>query len=47
MQWCLLIMVLLAGCTSYKPVTYEDDDGIKPGPGLVSGDDGEIVIYAR
>ena len=40
----VLIAALLGACSNIRPVAYVPIDEIPPGPGLFSGDDGEIVI---
>lgn len=35
----------LAACESYEPYEYHPSSGIPKGPGIISGDDGEFVIY--
>ncbi len=37
----------LAGCESYQEVELQEPDGIKPGPGLFSGEDGVFTIYSK
>ena len=41
-----LTCLLIAGCAG-KPFEPTKIDEIPPGPGLLSGDDGEFVIYRR
>lgn len=42
---CLaLLTALLAGCAGVEPFEYAEVDDIKPGPGAVTGDDGEWLI---
>lgn len=36
---------LVAGCGQITPVAYTPIDEIPPGPGLLSGDDGEFTVY--
>ena len=36
----------LAGCAA-APFDYTPVDEIPPGPGLLSGEDGEFVVYRR
>ncbi len=38
---------LLAGCESYQEVELQEPDGMKPGPGLFSGEDGVFTIYTN
>ncbi len=40
------VAVLLAACAVAKPFEYHPTDEIPEGPGLVTGEDGEWVIYA-
>jgi hypothetical protein len=42
----LLAGLWLAGCAA-EPFDYTPVDDIPPGPGLLSGEDGEFVIYRR
>ncbi len=42
----IAVVVLLLGCASPpKPFTYQPNTEIKEGPGLFSGEKGEIVLY--
>ncbi|NIA67032.1 hypothetical protein HBA54_00325 [Pelagibius litoralis] len=41
----LALAVVLAGCADVKPLEYRAVDQIKPGPGLLTGEDGEFVLY--
>jgi len=48
----VLILVLAAGfvaaCANVEPFDYQPTaDELKPGPGLLSGEDGEFVILSR
>ncbi len=38
---------LLAGCETYQEVELQEPDGMKPGPGLFSGEDGVFTIYTK
>lgn len=38
---------LLAGCESYQEIELQEPDGMKPGPGLFSGQDGVFTIYSK
>ncbi len=38
---------LLAGCESDQEVELQEPDGMKPGPGLFSGEDGVFTIYTE
>lgn len=40
------ICLLLAGCGG-EEYTYVDDRDLKPGPGLISGEDGIITLYGN
>lgn len=40
------ICFLLAGCVG-EEYTYVDDRDLKPGPGLLSGEDGALTIYGK
>ena len=42
----LLGSLWLAACAA-EPFDYTPPDQIQPGPGLLSGEDGEFVIHAR
>jgi hypothetical protein len=42
----LLAGLWLAACAA-EPFDYTPVDEIPPGPGLLSGEDGEFVIYRR
>ena len=39
------ILILLGACAEMKPMEYTEIHEIPPGPGLVSGEDGEFVLY--
>ncbi len=39
------ILFLLGACAEVKPMEYTEIHEIPPGPGLVSGEDGEFVLY--
>ncbi len=44
--YLLLLTLLLSACESeFKPVEWKISSDIKPGPGLVSGEKGEFIIY--
>lgn len=47
----VLVAVLLLGLngcsTSQKPFEYETNRELKPGPGLLSGEDGHFTIYQQ
>ncbi|MEQ8356808.1 MAG: hypothetical protein RH942_14795 [Kiloniellaceae bacterium] len=45
--WSLLLILagVVAGCAEMKPLDYAATDEIKPGPGLLTGEDGEFVLY--
>ncbi len=38
---------LAVGCAEITPVAYTPIDEIPPGPGLLSGEDGEFTLYRR
>ena len=40
---CLMLAAWLAGC-GFTPIEVPDPSGIKPGPGLLTGESGEFVI---
>ena len=43
-----VLLVGLNGCsTSPKPFEYETQRELKPGPGLISGEDGFFTIYQQ
>ena len=49
MRWwlsALLGVLWLAACAG-EPFDYKPPDAIPPGPGLLTGEDGEFVIYRR
>lgn len=39
------LVLTLAACARVEPFDYTPIDEIPPGPGLLSGDDGELVLY--
>jgi len=41
----LAIGGLASGCAEMQPLDYRPVDQIKPGPGLITGEDGEFVLY--
>ncbi len=44
----VLAIGFLAGCAGVEPFDYQPTaDEMKPGPGLLSGDDGEFVILSK
>jgi hypothetical protein len=46
----LAVAVLAAGlaaCSGMQPYNFTAVDEIPPGPGLISGEDGEFVLYRR
>ena len=47
-RWLILWLggIWLAGCAA-EPFEYTPVDEIPLGPGLLTGDDGEFVIYRR
>ncbi len=38
-------ILLATACTEVKPFEYTEIHEIQPGPGLLSGEDGEFVLY--
>jgi hypothetical protein len=42
-----LLVGLTACSTSTKPFEYETNRELKPGPGLLSGEDGYFTIYQK
>ena len=42
----LVVLGILAGC-GFKPISVPDSGGIPPGPGLLTGKQGEWVILRR
>ena len=47
MALLVAIVGLAAACGEITPVAYTPVDEIPPGPGLLSGDDGEFTLYRR
>ena len=49
--WAIPILLaaapLPAGCESYQEVEFREPGGMKPGPGLFSGEDGVFTIYSK
>jgi len=41
----LLLSFSLAGCAEVKPLPYQSNSDIKPGAGLLTGEQGEFVLY--
>lgn len=41
------VLGLAAACAQVTPVAYTETDEIPPGPGLLSGEDGEFTLYRR
>jgi hypothetical protein len=39
------ILLLLGACAEVKPMEYTEIHEIPPGPGLLSGEEGEFVLY--
>ncbi len=39
------MLLLLGACAELKPLEYTEIHEIPPGPGLLSGEDGEFVIF--
>ena len=48
-RWLVLAILTgtLAGCSGLRSFEYTEGHEIQPGPGLVSGVDGEFVLYTR
>ncbi len=40
-------LALLGACAQVKPLEYTEIHEIQPGPGLLSGEDGEFVLYGN
>jgi hypothetical protein len=47
-RWLILLLggLALAACGG-EPFDYVPPDEMRPGPGVLSGEDGEFVIYRR
>ena len=44
--YLISLVLFLSACESeFKPVEWKISSDIKPGPGLVSGEKGEFIIY--
>lgn len=43
----LTLLLLLGACAGGRDFTYTPPDEIKSGPGILSGKDGEFVLYRR
>ena len=41
------VVGLAAACAEITPFEYTATDEIQPGPGLLSGEDGEFTLYRR
>jgi hypothetical protein len=39
------VLLLATACAEVKPFEYTEIHEIQPGPGLLSGEDGEFVLY--
>ena len=39
------LLLLLGACADMKPLEYTEIHEISPGPGLLSGEDGEFVLF--
>ena len=39
------MLLLLGACAEMKPLDYTEIHEIPPGPGLLSGEDGEFVLF--
>ena len=48
-RWLALAMLcgLLAACSGMQPFAYTEVHEMPPGPGLISGEDGEFELYRR
>jgi len=42
----LVVFLFICGCGG-EPYTYESNNELKTGPGLFSGEDGEITIFKQ
>ena len=40
-------LVALSACGNVKPIDYTEPHDIQPGPGLLSGEDGEFLLYGE
>ncbi len=41
------LLVLLGACAQVKPLEYTEIHEIQPGPGLLSGESGEFVLFGQ
>ena len=41
------LLVLLGACAQVKPLEYTEIHEIQPGPGLLSGEEGEFVLFGQ
>ena len=39
------MLLLLGACAEVEPFEYTEIHEIQPGPGLLSGDDGEFILF--
>lgn len=48
-RWLAVVWLssLLAACSGMEPFAYTEVHEIPPGPGLISGEAGEFVLYRR
>lgn len=42
-----MFLIALSACGSVKPIDYTEPHDIQPGPGLLSGEDGEFLLYGE
>ncbi len=47
LPWALAggLLLLLGACANVKPLEYTEIHEIQPSPGLLSGEDGEFVLF--
>ncbi len=43
----LVATLVLAACAQMEPIDFPQSDEIPDGPGLFTGEDGEITIFRR
>ena len=43
----VLLLAALSACGNVKPIDYTEPHDIQPGPGLLSGEDGEFLLYGE
>jgi hypothetical protein len=47
-KWLLVLDIALLGlsaCAGFKPMELPNNADLKPGPGLIAGPSGELVLY--